>query len=281
MEERREEGEGKGTCCSFCPPNIPSVLLSWGLLVEFWWCLKCWSAQRCTFAVLWVMVWEHRRLNEKTPERGKKLEFWAGEGKQREMLGPTAGPLHRQTAPHLTNPTPDRKASTVCPSPKPLSLCITPSSENKHTKSSHGSQNRAKQGLQKLVPRIMTYGVRPALCGTRRRKFMFCAFSEKSLICFCVCFLCFICCVNSLREFFRFFLDVIPFGGAGRRCFCVLGGPGDLRNRFRPNPFWPSLFCRCSHTCSGQTALGQIVVAQSACASCGPANFVPAFGERH
>ena len=36
------------------PPFSFFLCLSGGLLVEFWWCLKCRGAQMCTFGVLWL-----------------------------------------------------------------------------------------------------------------------------------------------------------------------------------------------------------------------------------
>ena len=48
----REGWRAQNFALSFCLSR--HKIRSGGLLVEFWWCLKRWSAQMCTFGVLWL-----------------------------------------------------------------------------------------------------------------------------------------------------------------------------------------------------------------------------------
>ena len=50
------EGWGLERLGASLPPEISFFLLSLGgLLVEFWWCLKCRGRQMCAFGVLWLL----------------------------------------------------------------------------------------------------------------------------------------------------------------------------------------------------------------------------------
>ena len=82
------------------PQNSFFSFLSGGLLVEFWWCLKCRGAQMCTFGVLGLScaspggpVWWGRRVlkhqnwpksTRRHPEREEKNEFCGQEREKKE-----------------------------------------------------------------------------------------------------------------------------------------------------------------------------------------------------
>ena len=88
--------------------NFALFSLSGGRLVEFWWCLKRRDPQMCTFGLPGCRVTfdcpsasNTTKIQREDPQREtKRAKMVAGEGKKREMLGPS----HHSTPHFLPHP---------------------------------------------------------------------------------------------------------------------------------------------------------------------------------
>ena len=88
----------------FFPSPATKFVLFFGLLVEFWWCLKRRSPEMCTFGVLWLLCEapaargsgqqkHHQNSTRRHPERVEKNEFCGERGRRKSEIwgGPGEG----------------------------------------------------------------------------------------------------------------------------------------------------------------------------------------------
>ena len=180
------EGCGPNISRFFFPSPATKFVLFfplWGLLVEFWWCLKRRGAQMCTFGVLWLscaspggpeaagvshdnqraqtctfegpgVQKHHQNSTRRHPEREEKNEFCGGRGKKKERNfgGPWEGRSRGRGVPRKGGPN-----QTLKPTPthetlsETVKLVPTHTDNTQHNTTQHTTHNKSNSFWPKSV----------------------------------------------------------------------------------------------------------------------------------